>query len=436
MKRSLTVQCIVGLLLGILAGFLLPRLQPDGMDRWLGAAELAIRGWTNALRLVVTPLVVSQLFVAISPHRASKGDAATLGLGIPLVFFGLLVFTMVCALAITAGLLASPLLGHLSFSGLDSAGPALQAAGGAAASGAPSWVDDVIPPNLIAAAARPEAILGLMLFTLAFALAARRLVKEQQQVLLTGALAVRDTLFVLIEWLLRLAPVLIFGLALRATVGSGLAVGRLLLWYIAVELVVLACCTAALYPVTVFGGRVSLTRFARAVFPSQVTAAASRSSLATVPVLLRDADSKLGLPAKVSALVIPLGGATLKLSRAVSSPVKLVFIAYFLGLSISPGQLLVFCLTIILLSPSTPGIPSMVSGARSMPAFVAVGVSPEYVILFGATTAVLDVVLTVLNATGYLSAAALVARLMAIREARIRPVTASLAGDPGRGAGA
>ena len=433
MKRSLTVQCIVGLLLGILVGTLLSRLQPQAVDGWLAGADLAIRGWTNALRLVVTPLVVSQLFVAISPHRASKGDAAALGLGIPVVFFGLLVFTMLCALTITAALLATPLLQQVSFPSLDAARAGLQAAGAATQSGAGGWLDDVIPPNLIAAAARPEAILGLMLFTLAFALAARRLAQEQQQVLVAGAQAVRDTMFVLIGWLLRLAPLLIFALALRFTVGSGLAVGQLLLWYIAVELTVLLCCTAALYPLTVLGGGVSLGRFARAAFPGQVTAAASRSSLATVPVLMREADARLGIPAKISALVIPLGGATLKLSRAVSSPVKLLFIAHFLGLSLSPGQLLVFCLTIILLSPSTPGVPSMVSGARSMPAFVAVGVSPEYVILFGATTAVLDVLLTVLNATGYLSAAALVSRLLSFRTARAGAATPALADDAGRG---
>jgi hypothetical protein len=62
------------------------------------------------------------------------------------------------------------------------------------------------------------------------------------------------------------------------------------------------------------------------------------------------------------------------------------------------------------------------SGSRSLPAFVAVGIAPEYVFLFGATTAILDVFLTVLNSTGYLSATVLVSRLIARREARGQPV--------------
>ena len=417
MKRSLTLQCIAGLVLGVLAGLFLPRLWPEAMGNALGGADLAIRAWTNALRLVVTPLVATQLFVAVSPHRASKGDAAVLGAGIPLVFFGLLAVTMLITLLVTSGLLATPLLKDLSFSGIDVQSAAASARAAKATAG--GWLDDVIPSNLFAAAARPEAILGLMLFSLAFALAARRLAADAQELLVAGARAIRDTMFVLIGWLLLLAPALIFALALRSTVDSGLALGRLLLWYTVVELVCLVACTLALYPLTMLGGGVSLGRFARAAFPAQVTAAASRSSLATVPVLLRDAETHLVLPPKVSSLVIPLGGATLKLSRAVSSPVKLLFISHFLGLTVTPGQLLVFCATILLLSPSTPGVPSVVSGARSTPAFVAVGVAPEYVMLFGATTSVLDLVMTVLNATGYLSAAALVARLVTARAGRV-----------------
>jgi proton glutamate symport protein len=420
-KRSLTAQCIAGLGLGILAGILLPRLRPDAVASSLGVAESAIRIWTNALRLIVTPLVVTQLFVAISPHRASKGDAARFGVGIPLVFFGLLVFTMAVAMLVTAGILASPLIPQLAFSDFDTARAIAQVASATGPASAASWMDDLIPPNLVAAAARPEAILGLMLFTLAFALAARRLAPELQQVLETASRAVRDTLFVLIEWLLRLAPLLVFALGLRSSVNSGLAIGQLLVVYMLLEMVVLLFCTAALYPVTVWGGRVPLGRFARAVFPAQVTAATSRSSLATVPVLLREADARLGIPSKISALVIPLGGATLKLSRAVSSPVKLLFLAHFLGLSLSPGQFVVFCLTIILLSPATPGVPSIMSGARSLPAFVAVGIAPEYVILFGSTTAILDVFLTVLNATGYLSATALLSRLLSPRVSPAQP---------------
>jgi Na+/H+-dicarboxylate symporter len=70
-RRSLTLQCIVGLLLGFLVGVLIARVRPGWVGSSLDVADAAIRIWTNALRLLVSPLIVTQLFVAVAPHRAS-----------------------------------------------------------------------------------------------------------------------------------------------------------------------------------------------------------------------------------------------------------------------------------------------------------------------------------------------------------------------------
>ena len=409
MKKSLTLLCILGLVLGIGAGIAVPRWSPGAASWWLGFADVAVRLWTNALRLVVTPLVVAQLFLAVSAHRAGKGEAAKLGFSIPAVFAGLLAFTAFCAIATTALVLGSPIFETRAFTGMEL--PRAEAGGQSAAAAARPWMDNIVPSNLVDAAARPEAILGLMLFALAFAMASRQLKEERRRQLETGFEAVRDTLFVLIGWLIHIAPIPLFALGFRSASSSGLDLGEFLAIYLGIEIVVLLVCTAALYPVAMMGGKISLLRFAQAAFPAQVTAAATRSSLATVPVLLRESEQRLGTPSRISALVIPLGGATLKLSRLVSSPVKLLVLAHFLDISLGPGQILAFAVTILALSPATVGVPSVMAGTRSLPAFVAAGIPAEYVILLGATTAIVDVFLTVLNSTGYLTASVIVARL-------------------------
>ena len=109
--------------------------------------------------------------------------------------------------------------------------------------------------------------------------------------------------------------------------------------------------------------------------------------------------------------MVPLGASLLKLSRAVSEPVTLLFLAGLLGIPLSLPQLAVFTGGQILLSSSTPGLPRMTSGTRSLPLYVAVGIPPEYVVLLAASTAVTDLLMTVLNSTGYLTATVLVARL-------------------------
>ena len=145
------------------------------------------------------------------------------------------------------------------------------------------------------------------------------------------------------------------------------------------------------------------------------TAVSTRSSVATVPVLLRESDATLHVPSRVSAVVIPTGAATLKLSQAVSPPLRMLFLAHLLGLSISPQQMVVFFVTVALLSPSIAGVPRLISGQNSMPAYVAAGIPPEYVLLLAPLNAIADVLLTVLNTTGYMTANVLIARLLSFR---------------------
>lgn len=425
MKRSLTAQCLVGLLLGLALGLLLTRFSPDAVPTGVNIADGAIRIWTNAIRLMVVPLVVSQLFVAITAYQAKQGDAARLGVSIPSVFLFLLLFTATCSALLSLGIVELPFLKELSFPAADVVASATGATP-ASVPGSGSWIDDLVPPNLVAAASRPEAILGLILFSIAFARAARRISHELEHSLKTLALAVRDTLFTLIGWLLLVVPILLVALGFRSAVNTGLQVGQLVLAYIVIESIVCLANIALLYPVSVLGGRVSLRRFARAVFPAQIAAATTRSSLATVPLLLKEAESELAVPARISALVVPFGAATLKLSRMVSSPVKLVFITHFLGIPLSIEQILVFTITIIMLSPLTVGMPSVISGSRSLPAFVAAGIPPEYVVLLAATTWIVDVFLTIINSTGYLTAAVIVSRLFTTRSS---PGHALVAGD-------
>lgn len=407
-KLSLTAQCILCLLLGILAGSAASGLQPDALSPWLSVGDAAIQMWTNALRLVVLPLVVAQLFVAIAAHRGTSGEATKLGFLIPAVFVGLFAFTALLAIALGSSLLSLPVFANLQLSSAVAVEPV--ASGAAAGGAAPfSWLTDLVPSNLFAAASA-GAILPLMLFTLAFALAARHVAPPLLHALDTAFQAVLETMFVLVGWLMRVAPPILFALAFRSASQSGLGIGGALLAFVVIWAIVLVCCIAAQYPVAAIGAGLSISRFAHALFPAQVVAVASRSSVATVPVLLREAGATLDVPAKVSSLVIPAGAAILKLSQAVSPPLRLLFLASVLGISLEPRQLLIFMVTVVLMSPGIAGVPRMVSGAHSMPAYVAAGIPPEYVLLLTPLNAVVDVLLTLLNTTGYMTVNVLVAR--------------------------
>jgi Na+/H+-dicarboxylate symporter len=148
-------------------------------------------------------------------------------------------------------------------------------------------------------------------------------------------------------------------------------------------------------------------RVARVLWPAQLTGITTRSSLATIPVLMTGFEKEIPEAVHVAGYVVPLAGALLKLSRAVSGTTKFLFLVTLLGIPVTFERVLIFTATIILLSPSTVGVPRVTSGSRSLPAYVAAGVPPEYVVLLGATTAITDIFLTMINTTGYFTAASL-----------------------------
>lgn len=413
MKRSSTIVCFAALLLGALLGILVSGLQVVALDPWLTGADVVIRLWTNALRMLVAPLVTAQIFVAVTAHRADKGEAARLGLLIPAVFLGIQVVIALVTIVATSGLLQLPLFQGLSITGLDAARATVPALPGNEAGGV-AWVDQLIPSNLFAAASS-DALLPLLIFAMALALATRRLAPELRHHLESAAQGLREALFVIVGWLLQLAPIALFALAFGSASRSGLELGEVMLSFVALSALTLVIAFPVLYLIAVLGGRVPLGRFARAVFPGQVAAAATRSSLATLPALLKESDTTLKLPPTVSALVLPLAGALLKPSRMVNNFAKLLFLTHVLGIQLSLQQVTIFSLVVIALSTAAPGVPAVLGGTRTWPAFVAVGIPSEYVVLLGATIGLIDVGLTVFNSTGYLTANVLVARLLGSR---------------------
>jgi Na+/H+-dicarboxylate symporter len=122
-----------------------------------------------------------------------------------------------------------------------------------------------------------------------------------------------------------------------------------------------------------------------------------------------------------------LAGATLKISRAATGPIRLIFLAHVLGIPLGAGQVAVFIATIMLLSASTAGVPSVSSGNRSLPAYVAAGIPAEYVVLLGVAVNLTDAILTLFNTTGYLSATAIVERFRRRTRNRTREAAFSAA---------
>ena len=167
--------------------------------------------------------------------------------------------------------------------------------------------------------------------------------------------------------------------------------------------------TLLLYPVVAIVCRIPMRRFARAAFEPQLIAFSSSSSIATLPALVESAEKRLALPEEVTGFVLPLAVSTFKIAAPVSWTVGALFVGWFYGVPLHLGGLATIAFAAVFLAFAVPGIPR---GAFIMltPLFLTLGLPAEGIGILIAVDAIPDLFATVLNSTGDLAAATLVAR--------------------------
>ena len=111
-----------------------------------------------------------------------------------------------------------------------------------------------------------------------------------------------------------------------------------------------------------------------------------------------------------TGVVLPLAVALFKLSRTVSAPLRLFVLAHVYQIPLSAGTVAIFLVTIVRLSFGTVGLPSGVLPIPTLPAYLAAGILIEGVVILEAVDAIPDIFKTVLNVTGNMSAATILAR--------------------------
>jgi Na+/H+-dicarboxylate symporter len=364
--------------------------------------------WVNAIRMTIIPLIVSLLITGV----ASASDGKTIGRigGRAILVFGLLLAgTALVVIPIVPALFA--LLPRSQGAPPPLPAGAAEAAGQIVANGPgqslSAWIVSLVPANPIAAAAS-GAIVPLIVFSLLLGLAIAHSPATSRATLVEFFKALGDALLVLVRWVIAAAPIGVFGLVLplAAHLGAGLAgaVG----FYIAVYAGTSLAVVALLYPVVAVVARIPSRQFARAVLPSQLIAASSSSSMASLPALVEGAEA-LGLTSRVTGFVLPLAVSTFRIAAPVSWTVGALFVAWFYGIHLGPRELGTIAIAAIFLPFIGPGVPR---GAFLMlaPLFLAIGLPAEGIGILIAVDAIPDVFSTVLNVTGDLAAAAIIQR--------------------------
>src|SRR3954470_17112724 len=405
MKESTRV--LLALAAAILLGLLLAASQNASLIRAADAIAPLGTLWVNGIRMTVIPLVVSLLITGV----ASVSDIKSIGRlgGRTLVTFVLLLLG-VAAIVIPVSLAVFRLLP--AHGALELPPGAVEAANelsaGEQAQTFSAWLVSLLPANPIAAAAN-GAMMPLILFTLLLALAIARSSEASRQTLTDFFRALSEAMLVLVRWVILAAPVGVFALVLPLAVHAGATLAGAIGFYVVAYSVASIGVTLLLYPIVAIAARIPLRRFARAALPPQLIAFSSSSSIASLPALVETADKNLQLPERVTGFVLPLAVSTFKIAGPVAWTIGALFVGWFYDVPLPAKSITTIAFAAVFLAFAVPGIPR---GAFIMltPLFLAIGLPAKGIGILIAVDAIPDVFATVLNTTGHLAAAALVAR--------------------------
>lgn len=408
---SLSTRVLVALVIGVAAGLVLNWTSVAAASVVVAIVEPVGTLFVNAIRLTVIPLVLGSLVVGL----ATAGGGAVVrrigGRGV------VLFVVLLTASGVLAAIVAPPVLARVTFDATSVARvrAATASAGTSAAAGANAiqtpgqWLVALVPTNPVSAAA-DGAMLPLITFGFLLGLALTALTAEQRDPVIRIFRGIVEAMLVLVRWLLVVAPIGVFALALPLVARLGLsAIGALAAYVVLVSAIAAAFSAFVLYPAAAIGGRMSLRQFARAALPAQAVAFSSRSSLAALPALIDSARTRLHLPEEIPSFFIPLSVVLFRVGATCGLTTGALFLARVYGIGVSSAQLATIVVTAVATSFSIPGIPGG-SIIAMVPVLAAAGLPVEGIgILFGVDT-IPDMFRTTANVTGQLAAAVIVAR--------------------------
>ncbi|MGH7471268.1 MAG: dicarboxylate/amino acid:cation symporter [Longimicrobiales bacterium] len=397
---TLGTRTLLALAAGVALGSLAAGLDIGPLKGFATLIEPVGTLWVNAIRMTVIPLMIAMIVRGIATQR----DASTTGRLSARTLFWFIV--LIAGTTTFAALVAPPLLNFMPERAAD-------AAALVPTSPRPDlppfrdWLIALIPTNPIKAAA-DGAILPLAVFSIVFGLALARVKIDVREPLLQMLGAVVEALFAVVEWVLWLAPIGVFALSLSLVVRTGTSAAGMFGFFIVLSSALCVIAMLALYPLTAWLARVPIRTFARACATPQAVAFPSRSSLASLPAMMKSAESVLQLPEHVTGLVLPLAVSVFKYASPIVRIVGTLFVARLYGIELDVAETAGIAFGIGALSFYSPGIPS--GGLLVItPLYESLGLPIEGIGLLIALDAIPDMFLTTANVTGDMSVAALVA---------------------------
>lgn len=383
------------ILLALLAGLGLGIVLDTRIHVLTEVADIVGTLWLNGLRMTVVPLVVALLVTGIA-QTAAAARAGRLALRAVVTMMVILWASATMAAFVTPALLAAFPMPAEAGNALKSALSAAPATGEVKPFA--DFIRAIVPTNPINAAAN-DAILPLIVFTMAFAFAILRLPEEKRKLIGGVFEAVGDAMLIVINWVLAIAPLGVFALAYVVGAKAGTAALGALAHYVAIVTATGSVVWLSSFGLAVLGARRGPFQFFRAAIPAQAVAISTQSSLVSLPAMLRGV-AGLGVPAATADLVLPVAVAIFRATGPAMNLAVAIYVAHWMGIELSPWALaagVAAAATTTLGAVSLPGTVSFVTSIA--PISLAMGVPVEPLALLIAVETFPDIMRTLGNVT-------------------------------------
>ena len=361
------------------------------------------------LQMLVVPLIVSSLITGVT----GMGDLRTLGSigGRAIAFYLTTSFLAILTGIAVVNLIrpgAGAELALLEEGAADK--PLLTEAPDSI--GVVLWeqLEGLIPKNPLAAATEGD-MLPVIFFSLLIGvfigLAEHREGSKDASVVRRFFSGLFDVMMQMTLFVVKFAPIGVFGFTLYAAAGKGPAAFQVLGWYVlTVFIALLIHATITLPTILRLATGRSPIEYARKLTTALVTAFSTASSNGTLPLTMQEVE-EAGVKPQVTSFVLPLGATINMDGTALYEAVAVLFIAQVYGIDLTLAQQGLIALTALLASIGAAGIPH--AGMVMMVVVLnAVGLPTSAVALILAVDRILDMCRTTVNVWSDSVAAAVV----------------------------
>ncbi len=418
-RLELHWQILIAIVLAFIVGTAIKFFSVDGEPdlgvfgvSFLSIFEYIGKLFINALKMIIVPLITASIIIGV----AGIGAGGNLGrLGSRTLLF----YATTTLAAIMVGLLIINFVGPGYVDGeparellaLDDAGADIAArVEGKGPGDVANIFLRMVPENIVQAAAEGQ-MLGLIFFSLLFGFFMTKVDHAYAEPLFKFWDGVFHVMMTMTEWIMKFAPIGVFGLVAAVIAKAGFAAAKPLLIFAVCVMVALLLHTFVTLSIFLkVAANINPLKMLRAMAPAMLTAFSTASSAATLPVTMDCIEKNAGVSNRISSFVLPLGATVNMNGTALYECAAALFLAQAYGLELNLGIQFSIVVIALMTSIGVAGVPSASLVAIAI-ILAAVGLPVEAIGVLMVFDRILDMMRTSVNIYGDACAAAIVAKL-------------------------